>query len=106
MLITEQCADDKSKRARRVVKKSQETEVDGELVPLLSVEANRVVLDAAKEDRVYDTHWELRENLGKEVRCRRIHLVVDLAEEDSTLVREHENDILDGTHGLVHRDEE
>ena len=79
--------------------------MDGELVRLLIVEADRVVLDAAKEDWVDDTHWELRENLGKEVRRRRIHLVVDLAEKDGTLVREHENDVLDGTHGLVHRDE-
>ena len=80
--------------------------MDWELVPVLIVETNPVILDATEQNRTNYTHRKLTQHFCKIICCHRIHLVVDLAKEHGSLVREYQDDVLDRAHRCLQTDEE
>ena len=68
--------------------------------------ANCEVDDWSKYDRGQYTRGYLRYHLAKEVSTHRVHVVVDLSQEDRSLIWEDQDDVLNGVEGNGHGYEE
>jgi hypothetical protein len=66
-----------------------------ELVPKHCVESNQEVIDRPKDNRSQKARWQFGEDFGPEVGTHRVHVVVRFSQENRSLVREDEDDILD-----------
>ncbi len=77
-----------------------------ELPDINSAETNSEVDDAAEHCGDDESHGEFTDDSGTEEGTHFVHVVGDFPEEDRTLIREHEDDVLDGVEGDGQSDEE
>lgn len=73
---------------------------------MLSTETNSKIHYRSIYNRREYTRRQLCNNLGKEVRTHRIHVVIHLSQEHGTLIRENKNDTLHSVEGNSHSHEE
>jgi hypothetical protein len=80
--------------------------VEREFIGMDSTKANREVNDATVDNWCEYTCRELSNNLSKEVRTHRIHIIVDLSQEHRSLIGENQYNVLDRVEGDGHSHEE
>jgi len=105
LLVGERSWDNQGVTRERVVNKDKNEQVDEEGLSG-GAETDGKVANKTEQSRDRNREGELRHNLGPEVRWNLVHIVVDLTEEDGTLLGENENNVLNSIEGTVHSHEE
>jgi len=105
LLVRESGGDNHSVTSRGVKDQDQSNKEKHELLKG-GVETNGEVSDGTEDHRQADAVGKLREDLGPEIGSDIVHVVVNFSQEDGTLLREDQNDILDSDEKGIHSHEE
>ena len=71
-----------------------------------SVESSRKVADTTKDERCDATGWNLWDNLGKEISCGAVEVIVHLLQEYWSFIWEHKDHTLNCVESKSHADVE